>query len=601
MLEPQTRAALTEQLAPPYGYELSYAVGTTFTLDLATALSIPLSFASRRVSVADGSLGVLEAVRRASERMDVFAQAGEMSMGQNSDLVAFLEQMVHPVALKKGLFHPKLWLLQYASGERRTHRLLCSSRNLTDDHSWDAFIRLDERDDSERSDEDLQRLNAPLVQLLNTLPDMAIRPIDKKRRQRVQQLARHISLVDWELPDRMRELAFHVRGLHRSPLPDFSGIRSLLISPYVSGDGLRLLRDGVREDTYLVSRTDSLDQLPPEALDTELVTYVLDDAASLDIAGASDSDTGAVPLSGLHAKVIVADRQDGAHIILGSANATDAAWYRNVEVMVELVAAKDSFGVKATLDALGELKAEYQTTGGAEPNESDQAKHRLESVMRGMAATRLTVRVHGENPYELRVWADADFAVHAEAAASEGIELRWHLLTRADLGGRSLPVSEKDAASLTDLKLVEITPFIVLEGRDRLGNTRRTVLLAELLNDVESRRDAIIARQLKDRTTFIRLLVLMLELSGVGVPDELLSASIEGGSAGSMRGTAVGSGLFEALMKSVAGGHERLAEVQHFIEFLRKDDEKSDLLTPDFEVLWSNVWQAQLALKGAGQ
>ena len=57
MLEPQTRAALTEQLAPPPGYELVRAVGTTFTLDLATALTVPLCFASHRVSAADDQLG----------------------------------------------------------------------------------------------------------------------------------------------------------------------------------------------------------------------------------------------------------------------------------------------------------------------------------------------------------------------------------------------------------------------------------------------------------------------------------------------------------------------------------------------------------------
>ncbi len=105
MLEPQSRAALTEQLKPPIGFELSHAVGTTFTLDLATALAVPLSFASHRLSVQDDTLGVLDAIRRAADRVDVFAQAGEISMGARSDLVAFLEPMVHPVALRRGLFH----------------------------------------------------------------------------------------------------------------------------------------------------------------------------------------------------------------------------------------------------------------------------------------------------------------------------------------------------------------------------------------------------------------------------------------------------------------------------------------------------------------
>ena len=49
MLEPDGRAALTEQLRPPSGFQLAHAVATTFTLDLTTALSVPLAFAAHRV------------------------------------------------------------------------------------------------------------------------------------------------------------------------------------------------------------------------------------------------------------------------------------------------------------------------------------------------------------------------------------------------------------------------------------------------------------------------------------------------------------------------------------------------------------------------
>ena len=142
MLEPQTRAALSELLSPPAGFELARAVGTTFTLDLETALSVPLSFASHRISAADGNLGIFDAIRRASDRVDIFPQAGALSMGTRTDLVAFLEPIVHPGAVS-GLFHPKVWFLEYASGDERAYRFLCSSRNLTADRSWDAVVRLD--------------------------------------------------------------------------------------------------------------------------------------------------------------------------------------------------------------------------------------------------------------------------------------------------------------------------------------------------------------------------------------------------------------------------------------------------------------------------
>ena len=78
MLEPQTRAALTDMLHPPTGFTLSHAVATTFTLDLDTALTIPLSFAAHRATANDDPIGILDAVRRAADKVDIFAQAGQI-------------------------------------------------------------------------------------------------------------------------------------------------------------------------------------------------------------------------------------------------------------------------------------------------------------------------------------------------------------------------------------------------------------------------------------------------------------------------------------------------------------------------------------------
>ena len=78
MFEPDGRAALTEQLRPPSGFQLSYAVATTFTLDLTTALSVPLAFAAHRVRESRDPIAILDAVRRAADRIDVFAQAGQL-------------------------------------------------------------------------------------------------------------------------------------------------------------------------------------------------------------------------------------------------------------------------------------------------------------------------------------------------------------------------------------------------------------------------------------------------------------------------------------------------------------------------------------------
>lgn len=585
MLEPQTRAALSEQLAPPPGYELSHAVGTSFTLDLETALTIPLSFASHRISAADGNLGILDAIRRASDRVDIFAQAGEISMGGRTDLVAFLEPIVHPVSVPRGLFHPKVWFLEYTSGDAFAYRFVCASRNLTADRSWDVIVRLDGRVAAESNRADAAARNAPLVTLLRRLPTLAVHSPTVERRQRINALADHLETVEWDLPDGLRELSFHVLGTKGAALPELRGERALIVSPFVSDDGLASLRRGIRAETHLVSRVDTLERLAPTSLDTRLRTAVLDDAAAL----FSDEDESAAPgataepLTGLHAKVIVVDRREGAQILLGSANATGAALRDNVEVMVGLVGSVKQVGVDVTLAAMGQLVEGYDAEGGKLPSDREEAAYRLEGYLRGLANMKISARVLSGDPYSLAVWTEE------EPDTEDGFTLQWNLLTRPDAGARGLPGLVDSPTILTKLALTDITPFIVLTAHDAEGNERRTIVLARLLDDIDTRRDAIIARQLTDRGAFIRLLMLLLELSGISLPNAghgtgFFPASGAGGDEG--------SGLFESLVRAVGSGHGGLADVRRIVDYLLTTDDGSTILPDGFADLWSAVWTA---------
>ncbi|MGB3375933.1 MAG: hypothetical protein WBA87_12455 [Microbacterium sp.] len=591
MLEPQNRATLTGQLAPPAGFELSHAVGTTFTLDLATALSVPLAFASRHASNSEDAISVLDAVRRAAEHIDIFAQAGEITMGTPSDLVAFLEPMIHPVQAPHGLFHPKVWFLEYAAGGRRSYRFVCASRNLTDDRSWDTIVRLDGEVPAESSPSDE---NIPLVNLLNFLPDLSVLDLTAGRRANIIALANRLREVRWELPSDARSVQFHSMGIPGAQIPNFQGKRALIISPFVTEDGLRMLRNDVRASTHLLSRAKTLDALAPGAFDKKLTTYVLDDAAIGDVE--TDESADRVRLSGLHAKAVIVDRLDGAHVFLGSANATDAAWRSNVEVMIEFTGSIPRFGVEASLAALGDLKEEYATDGGVTESEDEQAERRLEAMVRKLAGVRLTARVVPDDPYGFRVWGDDSLVPALDNLAAGGVTLRWHLLTRADLGSAELTTDEAGASTIPGIPLTDITPFISLVACDADGRERRTIVLAALLDDVPERKDAIIARQLTDRAAFLRLLTLMLELSGGTFPVGDGSGEFNFGA--STSDALDGSGLFEALVRALGAGHHGLADVRRIIDFVREHDDNRDLLPEGFDELWSNVWKAHGSLVG---
>ena len=146
LLPPDGRAVLVDLLRPPPGAELVRGIATTFTLDLTSALLAPLSFASHRLGSGKDPEAIMQAITMASDHLDIFCQAGQLNVPRSpSDLMAFLEKMVHPVRSPHagGLFHPKVWLLEFSDGTETSFRLLCASRNLTSDCSWDVVVRLD--------------------------------------------------------------------------------------------------------------------------------------------------------------------------------------------------------------------------------------------------------------------------------------------------------------------------------------------------------------------------------------------------------------------------------------------------------------------------
>ncbi len=154
MLSQGDRTLLVEAVRPPLGYRLDHALITTYSLDLTALLSIPLALTFHDWDERGGRprvdpVGLLEAVRRNADQLTVLCQAGEIGVpASQRNLFAFLENTVHPVSAPRGgIFHPKVWVLRFApnegTGDPILYRLLCASRNLTYDRSWDILLSLD--------------------------------------------------------------------------------------------------------------------------------------------------------------------------------------------------------------------------------------------------------------------------------------------------------------------------------------------------------------------------------------------------------------------------------------------------------------------------
>ena len=604
MLEPDSRVVLLDQLRPPVGYRLEAAVATTFTLHLPTALVAPLALASYEMRTRPEPIAALEAVRSCADKVDIFCQAGQIAVpAQASDLMAFLEPMVHPLRPPRPgfLFHPKIWFLHYVSVDQPdAYRLLCSSRNLVDSHAWDAVVTLDGI-----AGRRTKAANRPLAALLRHLPQWGVNPLPDERRVRLDDLADRASRVEWALPEHVSDVGFHAFGVPRvAPDPDFSGYRHLVVSPFLNEAGLDRVTGGNSRDVALVSRVEAVSALPESirlSRPGDVAIFVLDPLAGLreqDDENHNEPDDQAAAeaeLAGLHAKITIAERNRGeTHVFIGSANATSSAYGGNVEFLVELTGRSKDIGVGTLVNQdapLRRLLQAYSPDEAMSAPDDEEALHRLENL----------VRVLAQVPFYLTVEAADDaYSLHLTSAESlrfpRGHEVRLGLLTRP--GVTALHATAGPCRDIfSEVSLVEISPFVTMRVSDPTGLTVSTVVHAPLTNDPPGRLDEVLASQVNTTEKFLRFLALLLGLSD---PAELWKPSGEGAGdgqwAGAFRG---GTGVFELVLRALADRPDSLADLDRLVQRLCATEAGRSILPAGFEELWAAVNRARAALDEA--
>ncbi|KZC42352.1 hypothetical protein RHOFW510R12_02935 [Rhodanobacter sp. FW510-R12] len=599
MLEPNLRSILLDELRPPDGFRLDGAVATTFTLSLVAAVLPPLAFASAQLQGTSDPIAALEAIRSSADRMDIFCQVGQIGVPTNApDLVAFLETMIHEVKAPRSgyLFHPKFWALRFiADGGDTRHRLVVLTRNLTNDHTWDVAVRLDGQMRGGP-----KAINRPVAELIRTLPDLVVHtPISAERRDRINALAEQFRRVEWDAPEDVRLEAFHVFGIPSvQAVPDFSGYKHLVISPFIKDDGLDMVTaDKSSENITVISRVHDLDQLSPEWAGS-ISSFQLTGSANLD-----DDDEGMADperLTGLHAKVYVVERNRRAHIFIGSANATGPAFDGNVEILVEMSGGATKVGVDSILgkrDDKGALRAmldEYPAAGGVEESAQDIAQRELKRVARTIAEIGHVVTVgDGTAPYDLAVTTSESVPLPAGYRAS------LRLLT---VPGKAVQLEPPIAAPLSgtfpSIPLADITPFLVWEVTSPASiPPLGTVVRAKLINEPIGRLDEILARQVDSLEKFFRFLTLLLGFGASGgVGDEAVATGDGTGNAFFRNG---GGGVFEMVVRALADRPESIKDLDGLIQRMESSEQGRQIAGDKFLVLWQKVRKAAGLATGA--
>lgn len=607
MLSPSDRKLLLECLRPPSGYRLDQAIGTTFSLDLLALLTAPLAFTffdweDESGEITADPLALLEAIRRQADRITIYCQAGEIKLPPASQrLNAYLENCVVEVtAPRGGAFHPKLWLLRFVADKGPVQmRLVCLSRNLTFDRSWDVVVVLD----GEVIDRKLAfSANNRLGDLIEALPGMAVKPAGDQATQVANLLANEVRRTKWELPEDVEDVLFWPLGLNgrdQWPFAELAGRATLAISPFVSDGLINRFRDTAGELT-LVSRPEELAKLSPDAVSACKSVYAFDPQTD-ELESATES--GEAPaLSGLHAKVYVVDDGWRGRILLGSANATNAAFGKNVELLVELAGSKKLFGIEAMLapgqgKQVGLMDMLQPWTSGAatvDPAEVERQKleERLDNLKYQIAGIALQADV---NPSKTD-----QFSVLVRSAVVlpdlEGARLRcWPSTLRSE---RAIELSGQAAIDLCfdALTLDALTGFFAFElelssgGQTVAKRFVRTVAVAGMPADRLSR---LLASLLQDKEQLMRLLWLLLESQGAAAMAEGEGDGVTSWMPWSSD-LSGGYPLFERILKALATDPTRIREIGRLIEDLSRTPDAAKILPAGLLNLWQAVKAAEL-------
>lgn len=332
-----------EIVATP-GYELEFAVGTTYSLNAEAFLAVALSFA-RLGDVTDADFQspfrLLEGLRQANNRVAIFCNRGGLQPPMRTNpLYAMLDKSVFEVAdERKGKelanFHPKIWVIKERSLDDRNKRhikLVVMSRNLTKDSSLDIAATMT-APLGVRTNADVRRKHQPLKDQLLILADKA----NADKRKKIRKLANELDTMgEFELEPPYEDYEFlpiHF-GENLNPAMDFRqnlpGERMAVVSPFIDAETLTWFNDYRRtQEKLLITR---LDSLTPEIMELysgeNREVWVMSQIA----------EQNDIQPMNLHAKMYFSwgVKGGGINLWLGSANATHNGFYRNSEFMVKL-------------------------------------------------------------------------------------------------------------------------------------------------------------------------------------------------------------------------------------------------------------------------
>jgi hypothetical protein len=597
MLDPRSsenRVLFSEALRPPPGYTLDYAIGTTYSLDLIAMLRVPLSFVGFEEIEKNNerdSLELLNALRRYANCTTVFCQASAISVPPHDRrLYSYIEQSVVEVIVPQdGIFHPKVWVLRFKGVESIIYRVICMTRNLTFDPSWDLIVTLE----GELRDRDKAvAASHPLADFIEGLATITLRPLSPEIYKRIKQFSSELRKVKFSPPEDFQETPrFWPLGMGNKktwPFPDRID-KMVIISPFLSETFLNKFSEDMLDMT-LISRMDELNKISPDILKKFSKVMILQPELN---SNEQESDNK-IDMMGLHAKLYILDAGWNSLILIGSANATGSAYSKNVEFLVELQGKRSQIGVDKFLsseDGIGTLVAPYQISDDRLINdaEEDKIKQMLASIGQQLALLRpiACVTPHDQNAFNVQLKTEG------KMVPDPNIKIKCRPVTIQN----SKDIEYGPVLADFTISFEALTSFFLFEVEATSGNITlddRFVLNIPLEGAPEDRYQRLLLQLLSDKTRLLRFIQLLLSDESIDEWEGLDATPSASSDEHDVQSTFMnGLPLFESLLRALKRNPDKLDEIARLVTDIKSVPGGEKLIPEGFEDIWNPIWEVR--------
>lgn len=575
-------------LIPPEGFTLQQAVVTSYSVDLDTLLSIPVAlyYAQTLEGQLQGKdVQLIRAIQHTARLLTVYHQQGQVKVPRAAkDIYAYFEDALIPILPGDAFtsFHPKTWMLRYqnqGAPEDVVYRLIVLSRNLTFDRSWDVAAFLD----GKPSAQEIPR-NRPLVEFVAWLNG-------QKSFANSSSFLDELSRVRFSQADDFDDYRFHpvgIPGYEVNPVATHTADRLMCLSPFLHPQALATLIHNSHEAPLVLSRRDELEWLSKDLL-KGMQTYCLsDDVVDGErLSGAEDGDPEAQEQQ-LHAKVFLFDHDAYTTWFLGSANATKAAFERNVEFMLELKGSLPATRFNKVRKQLlgneeaGSLFTVFRPSDGGKDDDDEQS---LRTALRKLEYAILATQMHGdvspsanEANYDLLVTLDVrGIARHK----SFSVKVRPFVLGVDEQCVQMGTINSLTFGNISETSLSQFLHFAILDGDLTI---REFLVRIDVTGIPSTRLDNIFKSIINSRDKFFTYLRFL--LTDVLSKDDLERPPPKRSKVpGNDSGWELDMPIFEQLLVTASRNPQRLLEVDRVIVSLREAD-GDGVIPQDFLSLW---------------